>query len=128
MCCSGRRRRKTAPVLPRWRLPACTLWKVKIMGAAVGNIIATIGQQMQTVAVGWELYERTSSAFALGMVGLVVLVWPQLQSGNLGHREFWASISLIACYKGFTSGAGASAGAWSASSQCSSWSATPTPS
>jgi drug/metabolite transporter (DMT)-like permease len=30
------------------------------------------------------------------MVGLVVLVWPQLQTGSLGHREFWASISLIA--------------------------------
>jgi MFS family permease len=31
---------------------------------------ATIGSQMQGVAVGWELYERTSSPLALGMVGL----------------------------------------------------------
>jgi drug/metabolite transporter (DMT)-like permease len=31
----------------------------------------------------------------LGIAGLFVLVWPQLQSGTLGHRELWASISLI---------------------------------
>ncbi len=37
----------------------------------VGNVVATVGQGMQTVAVGWELYERTDSAFALGLVGLV---------------------------------------------------------
>src|SRR5438132_14202118 len=29
---------------------------------------------MLSVAVGWELYERTGSAFALGLVGLVELV------------------------------------------------------
>lgn len=37
----------------------------------VGRFVASIGQQMLTVAVGWELYERTRSAFALGLVGLV---------------------------------------------------------
>jgi MFS family permease len=31
---------------------------------------ATIGNQMQGVAVGWELYERTSSPLALGLIGL----------------------------------------------------------
>ena len=36
----------------------------------VGRFIATLGQQMLTVAVGWELYERTHSALALGLVGL----------------------------------------------------------
>jgi drug/metabolite transporter (DMT)-like permease len=38
---------------------------------------------------------RGKAGLALGIVGLFVLVWPQLQSGNMGHREFWASISLI---------------------------------
>ena len=38
---------------------------------------------------------RGKSGLALGIVGLFVLVWPQLQSGSMGHREFWASISLI---------------------------------
>lgn len=36
-----------------------------------GSLVATIGQQMTAVAVGWELYERTHSATALGLVGLV---------------------------------------------------------
>src|SRR5882724_3606855 len=38
---------------------------------------------------------RGKIGLALGIVGLFVLVWPQLQSGSMGHREFWASISLI---------------------------------
>ncbi|MEO8427509.1 MAG: MFS transporter, partial [Verrucomicrobiota bacterium] len=33
-----------------------------------------LGQQMLTVAVGWELYERTHSALALGLVGLTQMV------------------------------------------------------
>jgi len=38
---------------------------------------------------------RGKAGLALGILGLFVLVWPQLQAGTLGHREFWASISLI---------------------------------
>lgn len=38
---------------------------------ASGWMISTIGIQMLGVAVGWELYERTHSAFALGLIGLV---------------------------------------------------------
>lgn len=37
----------------------------------VGNLLAILGMQMQSVAVGWEIYERTQSAMALGVVGLV---------------------------------------------------------
>ncbi|MBU6398722.1 MAG: MFS transporter [Verrucomicrobia bacterium] len=40
----------------------------------VGRFIAALGQQMLTVAVGWELYERTHSALALGLVGLVQMI------------------------------------------------------
>jgi len=36
----------------------------------LGRFVASLGQQMLTVAVGWELYERTHSALALGLVGL----------------------------------------------------------
>src|SRR5206468_11228463 len=36
-----------------------------------GSLIASLGSQMLALAVGWELYERTSSALALGIVGLV---------------------------------------------------------
>ncbi|HEY3993769.1 MAG TPA: MFS transporter [Ktedonobacteraceae bacterium] len=33
--------------------------------------LSATGEQMLSVAIGWELYQRTNSAFALGMVGLV---------------------------------------------------------
>jgi len=36
----------------------------------LAGMAATVGGQMQGVAVGWELYERTRSATALGLVGL----------------------------------------------------------
>ncbi len=35
-----------------------------------GHILSVLGVQMQTVAVGWQLYEQTRSAWALGLVGL----------------------------------------------------------
>src|SRR5436305_13868769 len=40
----------------------------------IGRFVASLGQQMLTVAVGWELYERTHSALALAMVGLTQMV------------------------------------------------------
>ena len=38
---------------------------------------------------------RGKAGLFLGIVGLFVLFRPQLQSGTIGHREFWASLSLI---------------------------------
>jgi len=38
---------------------------------------------------------RGKAGLALGIVGLFVLVWPQLQAGSLGRKELFASISLI---------------------------------
>ena len=42
-----------------------------------------------------HISRRGKAGLLLGIVGLLVLVWPQLQAGTLGHRELWASISLI---------------------------------
>lgn len=39
---------------------------------------------------------RGKAGLALGIIGLFVLVWPDLQAGSMGRREFWASLSLIA--------------------------------
>lgn len=33
--------------------------------------LSAVGEQMMSVAIGWELYQRTNSALALGLVGLV---------------------------------------------------------
>jgi MFS family permease len=37
-------------------------------------MLSRVGFEMQGVAVGWELFERTHSTFALGLVGLVQVV------------------------------------------------------
>ncbi len=50
-----------------------------------GSLIATVGFQMQGVAVGWELYERTHSALALGLVGLVQIIPMILLFLPVGH-------------------------------------------
>jgi MFS family permease len=46
-----------------WRLPAFRRY-------FSGNMILILGWQMQKVAIGWEIYERTHSAMALGYAGL----------------------------------------------------------
>jgi MFS family permease len=51
----------------------------------IGRFIASIGQQMLTVAVGWELYERTHSALNLGLVGLTNMVPMFLFTLPAGH-------------------------------------------
>jgi drug/metabolite transporter (DMT)-like permease len=38
---------------------------------------------------------RGKAGLFLGILGLLILVWPQLQAGSLGRRELIASISLI---------------------------------
>jgi MFS family permease len=51
----------------------------------VGRLVASFGQQMLTVAVGWELYERTHSALALGLVGLTQMMPMVLFTLPAGH-------------------------------------------
>src|SRR5262245_66667573 len=51
----------------------------------VGRLVASFGQQMLTVAVGWELYERTHSALALGLVGLTQMIQMMLCTLPAGH-------------------------------------------
>ncbi len=51
----------------------------------VGRFVASLGQQMVTVAVGWELYERTHSAMSLGLVGLTQMLPMILFTLPAGH-------------------------------------------
>src|SRR5215211_6833283 len=51
----------------------------------LGRFIASFGQQMLTVAVGWEIYERTHSALNLGLVGLTQMVPMILLTLPAGH-------------------------------------------
>lgn len=41
---------------------------------AAGRSMGVLGRQMLSVAVGWELYERTRSPLTLGLVGLVQVI------------------------------------------------------
>jgi MFS family permease len=51
----------------------------------VGRFVASLGQQMVTVAVGWELYERSRSALYLGLVGLTQMMPMILFTLPAGH-------------------------------------------
>jgi MFS family permease len=64
-----------------------------------GRLFAVLGAQMLTVAVGWELYERTHSALALGIVGLaemIAMVACTLPAGHLADNHSRKRIILTA--------------------------------
>src|SRR5947207_4949245 len=50
-----------------------------------GNLISVVGRLMFIVAVEWEMYGRTHSATALGLVGLVIALPVVLLSLPAGH-------------------------------------------
>jgi drug/metabolite transporter (DMT)-like permease len=42
-----------------------------------------------------HISRRGKAGLALGVAGMFILFWPQLRVGVVGHREFWASLSLL---------------------------------
>ena len=50
-----------------------------------GNLISVVGRLMLMIAVEWEIYARTHSATALGLVGLVIALPVVLLSLPAGH-------------------------------------------
>ncbi|HEX6824260.1 MAG TPA: EamA family transporter [Candidatus Sulfotelmatobacter sp.] len=42
-----------------------------------------------------HISRRGKAGLLLGILGLFVLVWPELAAGSMGRRELWASLSLI---------------------------------
>ncbi len=52
---------------------------------SIGSLINMLGRQMLTVAIGWEIYERTHSAMALAWIGLVQLLPVLLLTLPVGH-------------------------------------------
>jgi MFS family permease len=50
-----------------------------------GRFVATLGEMMISVAIGWELYQRTNSPLALGFVGLTLVIPVLLFSLPAGH-------------------------------------------
>jgi MFS family permease len=71
-----------------------------------GSLIATVGQQMQDVAVGWDLYDRTHRPLALGLVGLagflpvLALTLPAGHVADRHNRKYVVLASLAAMAAG----------------------------
>jgi MFS family permease len=67
----------------------------------VGNVLAIFGMQMQTVAVQWEIYQRTRSPLALGLVGLVQflpVISLTLPAGHEADRSHRKAIVMLAMF------------------------------
>lgn len=63
-----------------------------------GRMIAQIGEMTVSVGIGWELYERTGDAFALGLVGLVQVIPVilfSLPGGYIADRYNRKRVTLI---------------------------------
>lgn len=76
----------------------------RIVRVGLARALNTLGRQILSVAVGWELYERTGSALTLGMVGLVQVlpvVALFLPAGSLvDHRDRRTLTTLAALVTG----------------------------
>ena len=62
------------PTLSRPVTPYAALRERDFLCFLIGHILSVLGVQMQTVAIGWQLYEKTGSAWPLGLVGLIMAV------------------------------------------------------
>ncbi len=60
-----------SPATPAKHDPYAALRSGGFFAYAFGWVAAVLGQQMASVALGWDIYHRTGSAMSLGWVGLV---------------------------------------------------------
>ncbi|MEB0264203.1 MFS transporter, partial [Mucilaginibacter sp. 10I4] len=58
-------------------LPFSLFWRARVA--------STVANQMQIVAVGWQVYQMTGSAFDLGIVGLVQFLPALFLALVVGH-------------------------------------------
>lgn len=65
---------------------------------AAGNFLSVVGRQMVSVAIGWEVYQRTHLAAMLGYVGLVLAtptILFAIPAGQLADRLSRKQILLV---------------------------------
>jgi MFS family permease len=70
-----------------------------VRAIAFGRMAGVAGLQIIVVAVGWQLYERTGSAWALGFVGLVELapaILLMIPAGNIVDANPRRTVAMIA--------------------------------
>jgi MFS family permease len=64
---------------------------------AIGKMASSMGAQIISVAVGWELYERTGDPWALGLVGLfeiLPVLFLMLPAGNIADRFIRRNVAM----------------------------------
>lgn len=82
---------------PRRHDPYAAFRHVGFSLYSAGNLVSVVGRLMLFVAVEWEIYERTNSATALGLVGLAIalpVVFLSLPAGHIADRYSRKSIVL----------------------------------
>ena len=87
----------TAEKAPALRDPYAAFRFPSFAFYTLGNFVSIAGRQMLTIAIEWEVYARTHSATALGLVGLVAavpIVALSLPAGHLADRFRRKSIIL----------------------------------
>lgn len=80
-----------------------------------GNFLSLFGRQMLAVAVEWEIYRRTHSATALGLVGLVLalpVVCLSLPAGHLADKYSRKHIIMVAQFFGAITSAALALVSW----------------
>jgi MFS family permease len=85
----GQRPEITGIAIPPPHDPYAAFRSVGFRFFTTGNLLSILGRQMLAVAVEWEIYRRTHSATALGLVGLVFaipIVGLSLPAGHLADR------------------------------------------
>ena len=94
----GQRPEITGAVIPPRHDPYAAFRSRGFRFFTTGNLLSIIGRQMLAVAVEWEIYRRTHSATALGLVGLVFaipIVGMSLPAGHLADRISRKHIILL---------------------------------
>jgi MFS family permease len=64
---------------------------------ALGKMASSLGAQIITVAIGWELYERTHDPWALGLVGLfeiLPVLFLMLPAGTISDRFVRRNVAM----------------------------------
>ena len=73
------------------------------------DIVRSLGGQIFHVAIGWEIYNRTNSALALGLIGLAQLV-PLLVlaplAGHIADRYNRKHVVILAQFMGMLTALG----------------------
>ncbi len=108
-------RREAAPGRASRPDPLASLRHPNYLLYLAGSLVSNTGNQMRTVAVGWEVYERTQTPLSLGLVGLVLAVpvlLLALPAGAAADRYPRKSLIMIAQAGLALSGAGLAWVSW----------------